>query len=41
MNKANRLNVNFRISIQQKNAFIKTLVPGNDPYKIAIVVEML
>ena len=37
--KENRAYVNFKISSNQKNAFIKTIVPGNDPDKIAIVIE--
>lgn len=41
LNKQNKLFVNFKISQTQKNAFIKSIVPGNDPDKIAIVVEQL
>ena len=41
LNRESKLNVNFKISLTQKNAYIKTIVPGNDPFKIAIVVEQL
>ena len=41
MTKENKLFVNFKISPGQKNAFIKNIVTGNDPDKIAIVVEQL
>ena len=41
LKKENKLFVNFKISNSQKNAFIKSIVPGNDPDKIAIVVEQL
>lgn len=39
MIKENKLLVNFKISNSQKNAYIKSVVPGNDPDKIAIVVD--
>ena len=41
LNKANKMYINFKISQTQKNAFVKTLVAGNDPDKVAIIVEQL
>lgn len=41
MTSENKLFVNFKISPSQKNAFIKNIVTGNDPDKIAIIVEQL